>query len=91
MAAPSLSASIVTYEDAVTLARVTERLWNDRDLFTTADRAVLASGRNDIRAIVARGAAAFGSADVGKILGDAAAVVNVLTHGVCDGFIAPSQ
>jgi Zn-dependent M28 family amino/carboxypeptidase len=85
------STSIVTYDDALTLARVTERLWNDRDLFSAADRAIIANGRDAIHAIVTRGRVAFGSADVGTILGDAAAVVTVLTHGVCDGFLAPSK
>jgi hypothetical protein len=85
------STALATYDDALALARVTERLWNDRDLFSTADRAVIANGRTDITGIVARGRAAFGSGDVSTILGDAAAVVTVLTHGVCDGFLPPSK
>ena len=35
------------------------------------------------------GQAAFGSDDVNTLLGDAATAVSLLTHGDCDGFIAP--
>jgi Zn-dependent M28 family amino/carboxypeptidase len=85
------STPLATYDDALALARVTERLWNDRDLFSSTDRALLASGRDAVKAMVARGPDAFGTNDVNALLSNAAAVVGVLTHGVCDGFIAPSQ
>jgi hypothetical protein len=85
------STPLATFDDALALARVTERLWNDRDLFSTADRALIASGRDAVDAMVARGPDAFGSTDISTLLSNAAAVVTVLTHGVCDGFIAPSQ
>ncbi len=85
------STTLATYDDALALARVTERLWNDRDLFSTTDRSLLANGRVAVKAMIARGRDAFGPTDVSSLLNNAAAVVNVLTHGVCDGFIAPSQ
>jgi hypothetical protein len=85
------STPLATYDDALALARVTERLWNDRDLFSTADRALIAIVHTAVQAMVARGRDAFTSTDVTTLLNNAAAVVTVLTHGVCDGFIAPSQ
>lgn len=82
---------LATYDDALGLARVGNRLWNDRDLLSAEDRAVIADGRADVKAIIDRGRAAFNSNDVGTLLGAAAAAVNVLTHGVCDGFLAPNS
>ncbi len=40
---------------------------------------------------VAEGRAAFNGDDVGPLLGDAAAMVSLLTDGSCDGFLVQSQ
>jgi len=80
---------LATYDDALVLARVAERLWNDRDLFSAEDRALLAKARADITAIVADGRGAFDDGSVATLLGGAVSVVGVLTHGPCDGFLAP--
>jgi hypothetical protein len=82
---------LATYDDALGLTRVGNRVWNDRDLFSAADRAAIADGRADVKAIVDRGRAAFGSGDVGTLLSAAASAVTILTHGVCDGYLAPSS
>lgn len=82
---------LATFDDAVALARVTERYWNDRDRLSMSDRATIAKALTDLEKIVSDGRANFDSADVSTMLNDATADVNVLTHGVCDGFIAPSQ
>jgi hypothetical protein len=82
---------LATYDDALGLARVGNRLWNDRDLFSAADRTAIANGRAAVKVIVDEGRAAFDSTDVGTLLGAAATVVNILTHGVRDGFLAPDS
>ena len=80
---------VATYDDALGLARVGNRLWDDRDLFSAEDRAAIADGRADVKAIIDRGRAAFDSDDVGTLLSVAASAVTILTHGTCDGFLAP--
>jgi hypothetical protein len=82
---------LATYDDALGFARAVERLWNDRDLLSAADRAAIAGGRTDVKAIVARGRASFGPADINTLLSRAAAAVTILTHGTCDGFLAPNS
>lgn len=82
---------LATYDDALGLARVSERLWNDRDLFSDADRATLANLRTNVKAIVDRGRDAFGPTDISTLLSGAASAVAILTHGACDGFLAPNS
>jgi Peptidase family M28 len=83
---------LATYGDAVVLQRVLERLWLDRDRFSTQDQNTLNGFRSDLARIVGDGEAAFGSDDVSTLLSDAATVVNsILVKGPCDGFLAPAQ
>ena len=82
---------LANFDDALGLARVGQRLWNDRDLFSSADRAAIAKGRTDVTGIIARGRDAFNSNDVSMLLGDTASTISILTHGVCDGFLAPNS
>ncbi len=82
---------LATFDDAVALARINERYWNDRDRLSTSDRATVAKALADVEKIVSDGRANFDSADVNTMLSDALAEVNVLTHGACDGFLAPSK
>ncbi len=81
------STPLATYDDALALAPVADRLWIDRDLFSAEDRALLTQGRANIAAIIAQGRAAFTDASVATLLGGAASVVGILTHGECDGFL----
>ena len=83
------NAPVATFDDALVLARVAERLWDDRDLFTAEDRALLATARTDIQGIIDRGRTAFDDAALGTLLSRAASTVSILTHGECDGFVAP--
>jgi hypothetical protein len=83
---------LATYGDAVVLQRVLERLWLDRDRFSTQDQNTLNGFRSDLARIVGDGEAAFGSDDVSTLLSDAATVVNsILVKGPCDGVLAPAQ
>ncbi len=81
---------LATYDDALGLGRVAERLWNDRDLFSADDRALLAQGRQNIIAILLEGRDEFDDGSVQTLLVGAASVVSVLTHGECDGFLVPN-
>jgi hypothetical protein len=79
-----------TFDDAVAASRIVNRAWADRGRFSAADQATLTRIRADAQRIVAEGRAAFGSADVGTLLGDSAAFVSILTHGTCSGFLSAS-
>ena len=82
---------LATYADAVVLQRVMERLWRDRDRFSADDQETLNNIRADLTRIVLDGRAAFGSDDVGTVLGHAATVViSILPKGDCDGFLTPA-
>lgn len=81
---------LATYDDAVALQVIGDRAWVDRARFSAADQERMALARTNIQRIVGEGRAAFGSDDLSTMLGDALALVNVLTHGECDGFLAGS-
>jgi hypothetical protein len=82
---------LVAYADAVVLQRVMERLWRDRERFSADDQQTLSDIREDVTRIVVDGRAAFGSDDVGTVLGHAATVViSILPKGACDGFLPPA-
>jgi Zn-dependent M28 family amino/carboxypeptidase len=78
---------LATYDDAVASAAVVELAYADRGRFSAADQQTLTQIRDDARRLVAEGRAAFGSDDVGVLLGAAARFVEVLTHGTCSGFL----
>jgi hypothetical protein len=80
---------IATYDDAVALAHVTNTGLPDLDRFPEPQRSQLLQWREDLNRIVAEREAAFNSADVGTMLGGAAAAISILTLGPCDGFLAP--
>jgi hypothetical protein len=84
-------APLVSYDDVVGLARSVERSWNDRDRLSSTDRATVANARDDLRRLVAEGRDAFGPDDFSSVLLDAGSLVDVLTHGACDGFLAPQS
>jgi Zn-dependent M28 family amino/carboxypeptidase len=82
---------VVTYADAVVLQRAAELIWRDRDRFSAADQATLATIRENLTRIVLDGRAAFGSDDVSTVIGSAATVViSLLPKGPCDGFLTPA-
>jgi hypothetical protein len=78
---------LATFDDAVAIGRVGDRLFVDLDHFSNDDRTMITKVRNDVRKIVADGRAAFGGDDVNTLLADSAATVTIFTHGVCDGFL----
>lgn len=78
---------LATYDDAVALRTVVDRAWVDRDRFSDTDEARVAVARTNIHRIVTEGRAAFDNTDLSTMLNDAVAVVAVLTHGPCDGFL----
>jgi hypothetical protein len=84
-------APLATYDDLVAFAEVVERGSVDIGRFSAADQATIQSVRDNVRRLVAEGRAAFGSDDVFAMLGYAASMVNLLTHGECDGFLAASH
>lgn len=84
------NAPLATYDDLLNLTRVIERAWSDRGRFSAADVAAMTKVRADLKRLVAEGRGAFGPDDVSPLLGAAAAALNVLTHGPCDGFLTPS-
>jgi len=83
------TAPLATFDDAVTLARVTQRAWNDRARYSTTDQATISKALSDLERMLSEGRANFDSSDVSTMLSDALAEVNVLTHGACDGFLSP--
>jgi hypothetical protein len=83
---------LVTYADVVVLQRAAELIWRDRARFSAEDQATLSGIRDDLTRIVLDGRAAFGSDDVGTVIGSAATVViNLLPKGPCDGFLTQAE
>jgi Peptidase family M28 len=82
---------LATYDDLVRFATLLERGSVDIGRFSPADRATYLSARETTRRLVSEGRAAFGPDDVGTLLGNAASIVELLTHGPCDGFLAPPR
>jgi Zn-dependent M28 family amino/carboxypeptidase len=78
---------LATYDDAVAAGQVVERAYADVGRFDATDQQALTTIRADLHRLVAEGRAAFGSDDVGTLLGDAARFVQVLSHGTCSGFL----
>jgi hypothetical protein len=80
---------LATFEDLVAFTAVIDRAHADIGRFSQADQDTFNRIRNEVHALVSDGEAAFGSDDVGTLLSDAASAVSLLTHGECDGFLAP--
>ncbi len=80
---------LATFDDAVTLSQVVDRAWADRDRWSEADEARVALARQNSQRLIADGRAAFDDTDLATMLGDALAVVAVLSRGECDGFLTP--
>ena len=80
-----------TYEDLVAFSKVLDRGAADVGLLSAADQTTFANVRSQVHQLVSDGPGAFGPADAGVLLGDAATMVDVLTHGDCDGFLPSGQ
>jgi Peptidase family M28 len=81
---------LATYDDLVQASAVVDRAYADRARFSTADQEELTTIRDEAHRLVAEGRAAFGSDDVGVLLGQAARFIDILTHGTCSGFLDAS-
>jgi hypothetical protein len=77
----------VTFEDALTLDAVGDRLVQDLARFSPAQQATLLGFKATLDAIVAAGPTEFGPDDVGTIITNTVAVIELLTTGPCDGFL----
>jgi hypothetical protein len=77
----------VTYEDAVALQVVGNRLVRDIDRFTPSQQERLLSNKAMLDAIVAAGPAEFGPDDITTIAINTVGVIDLLTSGPCDGFL----
>ncbi len=88
-ARPTFSATnpVATFGDAVTLAAVTNSAVGDLGRFTPEQQQQLLAFRDALNAIVAAGAGAFDNDDVATVIAGAAAAVQILTTGTCDGFL----
>lgn len=81
--------ALATWEDAVTLDRVLTRGSSDLKLFPTEQRRRVLAVVDDVAAIVARGPAAFGEADVATVLGAAAETLAAIGASLpCGGYFA---
>jgi len=80
-----------TYADLVAFSELLDRGAADIDLLSAPDQATFASIHAQVSQLVADGPAAFSSSDAATLLGDAATMVSVLTHGECDGFLPPGK
>jgi hypothetical protein len=78
---------LVTYQDAVVLDRVGDRLLADLDRFPADRQATLLAFRADIEALVAAGPAAFSPESGTRLLVGVLGVQDLLTQGPCDGFL----
>jgi Peptidase family M28 len=81
---------LATFDDALAASRIINRAYADRGRFSAADQQALTQIRADAQRLVSEGRAAFGSDDVGVLLGDAARFVEILSHGTCSGFLDAS-
>jgi Peptidase family M28 len=79
---------LATFDDALSLQAVTNSAITDLARFTAEQQTQLLKFRDDLNAMVARGAGAFGSADISTLVSGAATAVSILTSGTCDGFLS---
>jgi Peptidase family M28 len=80
-----------TYADLLAFSELLERGAANVDLLSAPDQITFTAVRNQVQQLVSDGPAAFGPADAGTLLGDAATMVAVLAHGDCDGFLPPGK
>jgi hypothetical protein len=78
---------LATFDDALALQHVITTSIDDIGRFTEAQQQRLRDFIATVNRIVADGAGEFGSDDVSSMLSGAAAALNILSTGVCDGFL----
>ena len=78
-----------TFDDLVTFTSLLDRGVADIDRLSAADQATFLEVRASVRALRAEGRAAFGPDDATTLLVGASRIVDLLTHGPCDGFLKP--
>lgn len=78
---------LATYDDLLTLHTLIERALIDRDRFPPAEQAEIDYTHQLVSAMVADGPDEFDNNDMIELLGRAAAIIDVLTYGECDGFL----
>ena len=81
------AAPLTTYEDAQTMLEVTTAARPHFSRFGPAGQAASEQYVVDLEAIVDAGPEAFDDAAIGTVLAGAAAFVDALTKGECDGFL----
>jgi Zn-dependent M28 family amino/carboxypeptidase len=81
------AAPLATYEDAQTMLEVTTAARPHFSRFGPAGQAASEQYVADLEAIVDAGPEAFDDAAIGTLLAGAAAFVDALTKGECDGFL----
>lgn len=88
-AAPTFSATnpVATFDDAASLAAVTNTAVPDLGRFTADQQTQLLAFRDTLNGIVAAGPGAFDNNDVAAVIAGAANAVQILTSGPCDGFL----
>jgi Peptidase family M28 len=79
---------LATFDDALSLQAVTHSAVADLGRFSADQQSQLLKFRDDLDAIVARGAAGFDANDVSTLVSGAATAVGILTSGACDGFVS---
>jgi Zn-dependent M28 family amino/carboxypeptidase len=80
---------LATYDDAVKIQALMHDLVADWPTFSAADQQSLQTHLTTVDGIVAQGPANF-PANMVNLLLAAQGVVTIVTHGPCDGFLAPS-
>lgn len=91
-ATPTLTTGLplATFHDAQVLQVVGQHLGADLSTFSTADQTTITGSQATVDSAVAGGPANFTNTVMTSVLLAAQSTVTVLTHGPCDGFLAPS-
>jgi hypothetical protein len=79
---------LATFDDALTLQAVTHAAVADLSRFSADQQTQLLKFRDDLDAIVTKGAASFDADDISTLVSGAATAVGILTSGSCDGFLS---
>ncbi len=81
------TAPLASYADALVIHSLLTSGLADTDLFSPADAAAIVDLQSTLDAIVTAGEAAFDASAQTSLLVSSLTMVNILTHGDCDGFL----
>lgn len=81
---------LATFDDALSVASMLDRLTADRSTFTDADWATFLARKEVVDEVVAAGPGAFDQTAMTSMLLAINDVVNLLTRAPCDGYLAPA-